>query len=135
MSDVDQSGSVSTGRQWAARIMYALAVLFLLFDGTIKIIRHPMAVQGTARLGYPEGSVAVIGLILLSCLVVYVIPRSAVLGAVLLTGYLGGAVATNLRVGAPLVSNTLFPIYLAILVWGPLWLRDARVRALLPLRR
>ncbi|MGH2901323.1 MAG: DoxX family protein, partial [Solirubrobacteraceae bacterium] len=89
------------------------------------------AVEGSTQLGYPESAIVPIGLILLACLVVYVVPRTAVLGAVLLTGYLGGAIATHVRVGNPLLSHTLFPIYVAAMVWGGLWLRDGRVRAML----
>lgn len=90
-----------------------------------------MAVEGTVQLGYPEGSLLAIGIIEITCVVAYAIPRISVLGAVLLTGYLGGAIATHVRVESPLFSHTLFPIYIAILVWGGLYLRDARVRGLL----
>jgi len=116
-------------------VMTTLAVLFLTFDTVIKLLRLAPAVQGTVALGYPEHAVAVIGAIELVCLVLYLVPRTAVLGAVVFTGYLGGAVATHLRIGNPLLSHTLFPIYVAALLWGGLYLRDPRLRALMPLRR
>ena len=119
---------------WAGRIMSALAVLFLLFDSVIKVMKLAPAVEGTTRLGYPESAVLGIGIIELVCLVVYVIPRTSVLGAILLTGYLGGAVATHLRVGDPLFSHVLFPTYLGVLLWGGLYVREPRLRALIPLR-
>jgi hypothetical protein len=118
-----------------AYVMTTLAVLFLTFDTVIKLLRLAPAVQGTVALGYPEHAVAVIGAIELVCLVLYLVPRTAVLGAVVFTGYLGGAVATHLRIGNPLLSHTLFPIYVAALLWGGLYLRDPRLRALMPLRR
>ena len=118
---------------WTGRILSALAALFLTFDSMMKILKLSAAVEGTTRLGYPESAVLGIGVIELICVVVYLIPRSSVLGAILLTGYLGGAIATHVRVGSPLVFYTLFPIYVAILVWGGLFLRDYRLRALLPL--
>lgn len=127
--------SVSSGRLWAGRIAGGLAILFLLFDTIIKLLRLPQAVEGTVQLGYPEGVVLCIGIIELVCLVVYVIPRTSVLGAILLTGYLGGAVATHVRIGSPLFSHILFPVYVGALVWGALLLRDERLRAFLTSRR
>jgi len=118
---------------WTGRILSALAAFFLVFDSMMKILKLSAAVEGTTRLGYPESVVLGIGVIELVCVVVYLIPRSSVLGAILLTGYLGGAIATHVRVGSPLVFYTLFPIYVAILLWGGLFLRDHRLRALLPL--
>ena len=120
---------------WAGRIISSLVVLFLLFDSAIKLMKLPPAVEGTILLGYPESLVFGIGIVELVCILVYVIPRTSVLGAILLTGYLGGAVATNLRVGNPLFSHVLFPIYVGVLVWGGLFLRDHRLRALIPLRK
>jgi hypothetical protein len=118
-----------------AYVLTTLAVLFLTFDTVIKLLRLAPAVQGTVALGYPEHAVAVIGAIELVCLALYLVPQTAVLGAVIFTGYLGGAVATHLRIGNPLLSHTLFPIYVAALLWGGLYLRDPRLRAMLPLRR
>jgi len=121
----------STGALWTGRVLSGLAVLFLLFDSAAKLLEIPPAVAGTEQLGYPADIVFTLGAILLSCVIVYVIPRTSVLGAVLLTGYLGGAVATHVRVGNPLFSHELFPIYVAAFAWGGLVLRDARLRAFL----
>jgi DoxX-like family len=119
----------------AGAIMTGIATLFLLVDSVGKLIPIPPAVEFTVRLGYPESAVRLIGMILLVCLILYVVPRTSVLGAVLLTGYLGGAVASQLRLESPLLSTTLFPIYVGVLVWGGLMLREDRLRALFPLRR
>jgi len=110
-------------------------VLFLLFDSGIKILNLAPAVQGTVGLGFHPSVVVPIGIVLLVCAILYIIPRTAIFGAVLLTGYLGGAVASQVRAGNPLFSHVLFPVYFAFLVWGGLYLRDARLRALIPLRR
>ncbi len=126
---------LSRARQRAGAIMAGLAILFLLFDTVGKLLELPPVVDGSTRLGYPAGAVFAIGVIELVCLAAYAVPRTAVLGAVLLTGYLGGAVATHLRVGSPLLTHTLFPLYLGVLVWGGLLLREERLSALFPLRR
>lgn len=120
---------------WIGRLLSAMAILFLLFDGVIKVMKLPPAIEGTVKLGYPESVVAGIGIIELVCLALYVIPQTSLLGAVLLTGYLGGAIATHVRVGSPLFSHTLFPIYVAVLIWGGLFLREEQLRTLLPVRR
>jgi DoxX-like family len=119
----------------AGAAMAGIAILFLLVDSVAKLIPIPSAVESTVQLGYAESSVRVIGIILLVCLILYVVPRTAVLGAILLTGYLGGAVATQLRLGSPLLSTTLFPIYIGVLIWAGIMLREDRLRALLPLRQ
>jgi hypothetical protein len=105
--------------------------LFLALDITLKLSGMPEAIEGTTQLGYPASVVFPLGLVQLACLALYLIPRTAPLGALLWTGYLGGAIATHVRVGNPLFSHTLFPIYVAALLWGSLWLRDRRVRGLL----
>jgi hypothetical protein len=120
---------------WAGRIMSGLATLFLLLDSVMKVIRARVAVEGTVQAGYPESTVVGIGLSLLVSTLLYAIPRTSVFGAILVTGYLGGAVATNVRVSAPLFSYILAPVYVGVLVWGGLYLRDERVRALIPVRR
>jgi len=130
-----QSASFSKGRLWTGRIMSALPALFLLMDAVGKLVKPAPVVEGTVQLGYPESVLLGLGIVLLGCTVLYVIPRTAILGAILLTGYLGGAVATHVRVGNPLFSHILFPVYLAVLIWGGLYLRDERLRALIPLRR
>jgi hypothetical protein len=116
-------------------VLTALVGLFLTFDVVMKVLRLAPAVQGTTELGYPVNTVFGIGVIELVCLVLYLVPRTSVLGALLLTGYLGGAIATHVRVGSPLVGYTLFPIYVALFMWGGLYLRETRLRELLPLRR
>ena len=119
----------------AGYVLTALVGLFLAFDTVMKVLTLAPAVQGTTELGYPADAVFTIGVIELACLVLYLMPRTAVLGALLLTGYLGGAIATHVRVGSPLVFYTLFPIYVALMMWGGLYLRETRLRELLPLRR
>jgi len=119
---------------WAAYSISALAVLFLIFDSVIKVLKLAPAVEATTQLGYPESLVISIGVIELVCLAVYVIPRTAILGAILLTGFLGGATATNLRAGTPLF-NVVFPLIIGALLWGGIYLRDQRLRALVPLRK
>jgi hypothetical protein len=125
---------VSKGRLRTGQILSGLAVAFLTFDGVIKLVNIQPVVDSLVQLGYPAHLGLVIGLIELACLIVYVIPRSSVLGAILLTGYLGGGVATHTRIESPLLTHTLFPIYIAALIWGGLFLREVRLRALLPLR-
>jgi hypothetical protein len=121
----------SSRARWAGRILSGLALLFLTFDVVIKLFPTKEAIEGTTALGYQAHHLPIIGAIALVCLVLYAIPRTAPLGAVLWTGYLGGAIATHVRVDNPLFSHILFPIYVAAFIWGGLYLRDARVRALL----
>jgi hypothetical protein len=130
-----QTASVSKGSLWAGRIMSALAALFLLMDAVMKLVKPAPVVEGTVQLGFPESVIFGLGIVLLVCVILYVIPHTSILGAIMLTGYLGGAVASQVRVGHPLFSHTLFPVYLAALVWGGLFLRESRLRALVPLRR
>jgi hypothetical protein len=113
---------------WTGRILSGLVALFLAFDATIKLLAVPAAVEGTAKLGFPPGSLFALGLIQVICLIAYLVPRTAVIGAILWTGYLGGAIATHLRTGGPLFS-LIFPFIVAALLWGGLWLRDRRTRA------
>ncbi len=117
------------------RALSTLAVLFLTFDAMGKLLLLPPVVEGSAELGFSADATFTLGIVLLASVVVYALPRASVLGAVLLTGYLGGAVATHLRLGNPLLSHTLFPVYVGLFVWGGLFLRDTRLRALFPLRR
>ena len=134
MKSATQAAPVSTKKLWTGRVFSTLAILFLLVDGVMKLVNPAPVVEGMIRLGYPMSLTASIGIILLSCVLVYAIPRTSILGAILLTGYLGGAVASQLRVGEPLFSHVLFPTYVAALIWGGLYLRDDRLRALVPLR-
>lgn len=124
---------VSKSRIWVARILSAIAILFLLFDAIMKFIKPPMVVTTTVGLGYPEGTIVPIGAVLLLSTVLYAIPRTSVLGAILLTGYLGGAVATHVRVGAGLFP-ILFPVIFGLFIWGGLYLRDRRISEMIPLR-
>ncbi len=123
------------GAVWTGRIISGIVVLFLLFDSITKIMQNLYVLKASANLGYGAGSIQVIGIILLTCVVVYVIPWTSILGAVLLTGYLGGAVDANLRAGTPLFSNLLFPVYFGILVWAGLYLRQHRVGEFFSLKR
>lgn len=119
----------------AGEILSGIAVLFLLFDSVIKVMVIGPVAESFSQLGYPVSVARGIGLVQLICVAVYVVPRTSILGAILLTGYLGGAVATHVRVGSPLLTHVLFPIYVAALLWGGLFLRDDRVRALITPRR
>ena len=114
---------------WAGRILSALPALFLLLDGIAKLVKPAAVVEATVQLGYPESVIVGLGVVLVACTILYLIPRTAVLGAILLTGYLGGAVATHVRVGGPLFS-ILMPVILGVMLWGGLYLRDERVRSL-----
>ena len=134
---VPVDGAAQQSTRTAANVGRActgIAALFLAFDTVLKILKLQPAVEGTIALGYPVGSVHWIGIIELVCLVLYLVPRTSVLGGLLLTGYLGGAIATHVRVSNPLFTHTLFPVYVAIVLWGGLYLREKRLRVLLPLR-
>ena len=118
---------------WASRTLSALTGLFLLVDGVMKLVRPAPVLATFQPLGLPESLSIPLGILLLVCTVLYLIPKTAVLGAVLLTGYLGGAAAIHLRVGNPLFSHVLFSVYVGVLLWLALWLRVPALRALLPL--
>ena len=129
-----QAVTGSRKAQWAGRLMSGLAILFLAFDALGKVLGLPPFIQGTTELGYAVSAVFGLGLVQSLCVALYGVPRTSVLGAILLTGWFGGAIATHVRVGSPLFSHTLFPVYVALLVWGGLYLRNARLRALLSMR-
>jgi len=131
MQSATQTATVPKKRLWAGRIMSALPVLLLLLSGIMKLLKPAPVLQAFAHFGYPQNLIFSLGILELACTVVYVMPRTAVLGAILLTGYLGGATATNVRVGDPLF---FIPVVLGVLVWTGLFLRDDRLRALIPLR-
>jgi len=114
---------------WAGRILSALPALFLLLDGIMKVVKPAFVVEATVQLGYPESVIVALGVVLVACTILYLVPRTDVLGAILLTGYLGGAVATHVRVGGPLFS-ILMPVILGVMLWGGLYLRDEGVRSL-----
>jgi hypothetical protein len=116
--------------RWSGRLATGLAVLFIVFDAGVKLVGAKAAVDATVQLGYQPHHLLPIAIIELAFLALYLIPRASFIGAVLWTGYLGGAVASNVRLDNPLFSHTLFPVYFAALLWGGLYARDARVKAL-----
>jgi hypothetical protein len=124
------ASDATTSRLWAGRILSALPTLFLLVDGGMKLFKPPVVVQSTLELGYPESAIVGIGVVLLIATILYVFPRTAVLGAILLTGYLGGAVATHVRVSGAMF-NIVFPVIFGCMLWGGLWLRDNNLRRLI----
>ncbi|HWF09345.1 MAG TPA: DoxX family protein [Bryobacteraceae bacterium] len=123
---------ISHKRLWTGRILTGLTAAFCVLDGAMKLAKPVFVVEATRQLGYPESAIAGIGAVLLLCTLLYVIPRTSILGAVLLTGYLGGAIASNVRAEQPLF-NVVFPMIFACIAWGGLWLRDSRLEQMLPL--
>jgi hypothetical protein len=124
----------SKARIWIGRVLSGIGILFLLFDGTMKFFMDklpPEALEAGAALQWPTGLMPIVGTILLTCTLIHIIPRTSIIGAILLTGYLGGAVASHVRVSNPLFTHTLFPIYIAIFIWLGLYLRDGRVKVIL----
>ena len=130
---IDVAPTNGKAKRVAGYILSFLPVLFLLADAVGKLIKPEPVITGTVELGYREDVIVPLGVLLLICTVLYAIPQTAVLGAILLTGYLGGTVATHVRVGSPLFTHTLFGVYLGVLLWLGLYLRDARLRELVPL--
>jgi len=134
----DQAGTMSSagnaaggkGKLWAGRIFTAIPVIMLLVSAGMKLSRSPQVLEGFAKFGYPEGTILGIALAELACAVLYAIPRTAVLGAILMTGYLGGATATHVRASEAFVA----PVLLGVMAWAGLYFRDERIRRLLPLR-
>ncbi|MCU1265761.1 MAG: hypothetical protein JWM21_2079 [Acidobacteria bacterium] len=129
-----QTAPLSRKAIWAGRVISALPALFLLVDGVMKLVKPAPVIKATIDLGYPESVILPLGIVLTACVVLYLVPTTSVLGAILLTGYLGGAVATHVRVEAGLFP-VLFPVIFGALIWGGLWLRDGQLRAIIPLRR
>jgi hypothetical protein len=128
------TNEVSRKRLWTGRVLSGLSAAFFILDGAMKLAKPAVVVEATKQLGYPESTIVGIGVVLLACTLLYLIPRTSILGAVLLAGYLGGAVASNVRAGQPLF-NIIFPVILATIAWGGLWLRDTRLQQLLPLKQ
>ena len=120
--------------EWLGWGMTGLMVLFLAFDSISKLALEAHVVEATTRIGYPEDTIRPLGLICLFCTVLYAIPRTSILGAILLTGYFGGAIASKVRIEDPLLGSVLFGVYFGLLVWGGLYFRDQRLRALIPLK-
>jgi hypothetical protein len=135
MSTLAQAAPTSNAKLWTGRILSGLVILFLLFDGAIKLIPLDVVLTTSQELGIPTHLARTLGVLTLAGTLLYAWPRTAVLGAVLLTGYLGGAIYVHVRAGSPLFSHTLFGVYLGLFVWGGLWLRDEQLRSLFPFRR
>ncbi|MDQ8730598.1 DoxX family protein [Bradyrhizobium sp. LHD-71] len=127
--------SVSATAIWSGRVLSGLVVLFLLFDGAIKLVPLEIVTQTSLQLGIPTHLARTLGVLTLAGAILYAIPSTAVLGAILLTGYFGGAIYVHVRADSPLFSHTLFGVYLGVIMWAGLWLRDPAIRALIPLRR
>ena len=137
MSSLSDTAPVSKSALWLGRVVSGLVIVFLLFDGAIKLVPWPVVTETMDRMGYGSSETLArsLGLITLVCTVLYAVPPTSILGAILLTGYLGGAIASHVRIGSPLFSHVLFGFYLGLMVWGGLWLRDRKLRALLPFSR
>jgi DoxX-like family len=137
MQTAVDTAPVSNASLWAGRVLSSLIVLFMLFDSSIKLVPLDIVTATSAQIGLPTSAsfARTLGLLGLASVLLYAYPRTAVLGAILLTGYLGGAIATHFRIGSPLFSHTLFGAYLGLMVWGGLYLRDPHIRALIPFRR
>jgi hypothetical protein len=137
MSTIAEAAPVSKPALWTGRILSGLVILFMLFDGAIKLVPWPIVTETMDRIGYgsSESLARTLGAITVACTVLYAIPPTSILGAILLTGYLGGAMASHVRLGSPLFTHTLFGLYLGLMVWGGLWLRDRSLRTLIPFRR
>ena len=137
MSDIAETVPVSKSARLLGRILSGLVIVFLLFDGAIKLVPWPIVTETMDKMGYGsnESLARSLGVITVVCTVLYSIPPTSILGAILVTGYLGGAIASHVRIGSPLFSHTLFGLYLGLMLWGGLWLRDRNLRSLLPFRR
>lgn len=127
--------SISKRRLWTARVMSGLVILFMLFDGITKLLKLTVSVDGTVEMGFAENHVTIIGFLALFSTIFYAIPQTSVLGAILLTGFFGGVIASHVRIDNPLFSHTLFPIYLAVLTWGGIYLRDERLKNMLLIKQ
>ncbi|MDB5635647.1 MAG: hypothetical protein JWP51_555 [Bradyrhizobium sp.] len=137
MSTIAEAAPVSKPALWTGRILSGLVILFMLFDGAVKLVPWPVVTETMDRIGYgsSESLARTLGVITVACTVLYAIPPTSIVGAILLTGYLGGAMASHLRIGSPLFTHILFGSYLGLMVWVGLWLRDRNLRALIPFRR
>jgi hypothetical protein len=133
MQTIVQTSETSNAVLWTGRIMSGLVIAFMLLDGAMKLVPLDVVVTTSEQMGIPGSLARTLGVIGFICTLLYAVPRTSVLGAILLTGYLGGAIASHLRLGDPIFTHTLFGLYLGLLTWGGLYLRDARLRALIPL--
>jgi hypothetical protein len=127
-----ENQSESKAKLWTSYIMSGLVILFMLFDSIMKFVKPPAVIEGTVALGFAENHLTTIGTLGFISTLLYMIPRTSVLGAILLTGYFGGTIATHLRLNNPLFSHTLFTVYFGILIWGGLWLRNKKLREIFP---
>ena len=137
MTVIAETLPASRPARWAGSILSGLVIVFLLFDGAIKLVPWPIVSETMDRMGYGSSDALMrsLGAITIICTVLYAIPPTSILGAILLTGYLGGAIASHVRIDSPLFTHTLFGLYLGLMLWGGLWLRDRNLRGLIPFRR
>ena len=137
MSTIAETAAVSRPMRLLGRVLSGLVIVFLLFDGAIKLVPWPVVTETMEKMGYgsSESLARTLGVITIACTVLYSIPPTSILGAILLTGYLGGAMASHVRIGSPLFTHILFGLYLGLMVWGGLWLRDSSLRDFIPWRR
>ena len=135
MQTVSSTGSLSMKSVWAGRIISSLITAFMIFDAVIHLMKPAPVVEAFAKLNFPLSFAVPLGIVELLCIVLYVIPYTSILGAIFLTGYLGGAVAIQLPTGNPFFGEILFPVYIGVFLWGGIYLRDARLRALIPFQR
>jgi DoxX-like family len=137
MSTIAETAPVNNPARWTGRVLSGLVIVFLLFDGTIKLVPWPVVTETMDRMGYGSSETLArsLGVITIVCTVLYSVPPTSILGAILLTGYLGGAMASHVRIGSPLFTHILFGLYLGLMLWGGLWLLDPSLRNLIPFRR
>ena len=137
MPTIVDTAPVSKPALWSGRLLSGLVIVFLLFDGAVKLVPWPVVTETMDRMGYGSSETLArsLGLITIVCTALYAVPPTSILGAILLSGYLGGAIASHVRIGSPLFSHVLFGFYLGLMVWGGLWLRDRNLRAVLPFPR
>ena len=137
MPTIAETAPVSKTARWTGRVLSGFVIVFLLFDGAIKLVPWPIVTETMDKMGYgsSENFARALGAVTIACTVLYAVPPTSILGAILLTGYLGGAIASHVRIDSPLFSHTLFGFYLGLMLWGGLWLRDGSLRALTPFQR
>ena len=129
--------AISKSGRWTGRVLSGVVIAFLLFDGAIKLVPLPVVTETMDKMGWgaSDNLARSLGLITIVCTLLYAVPPTSILGAILLTSYLGGAIAAHVRIDSPLFTHTLFGLYLGLILWGGLWLRDGTLRSLLPFRR
>ena len=137
MTVIAETVPASRPARWVGRILSGIVIVFLLVDGAIKLVAWPIVTETLEKMGYGSSDALMRGLgaVTIICTVLYAVPPTSILGAILLTGYLGGAIASHVRIDSPVFTHTLFGLYLGLMVWGGLWLRDDRLRRLIPFRR